>query len=81
MYIFFIENHSPTFLSSGFQNIRTYRYVSVETKTLDIEGLYEDLSNALENSVILLHACAHNPTCIDPTKEQWKRIAKIIKVS
>jgi len=28
----------------------------------------------------LLHACAHNPTGVDPSKEQWKKIAEIMKV-
>jgi len=38
-----------------------------------------DLGAAPENSVVLLHACAHNPTGVDPTKEQWKRIATLMK--
>jgi len=42
---------------------------------LDIEGMLADLQTAPEGSVILLHACAHNPTGVDPTQEQWKRIA------
>lgn len=37
------------------------------------------LKSAPEHSIILLHACAHNPTGVDPTKEQWKEIATIIK--
>ena len=32
-----------------------------------------------ENSIILLHACAHNPTGVDPTQEQWKELSDIIK--
>ena len=32
-----------------------------------------------EKSVILLHACAHNPTGVDPKPEQWKELSKIIK--
>lgn len=34
-----------------------------------------------EQSVIVLHACAHNPTGVDPRPEQWKEIADIVKVS
>lgn len=34
-----------------------------------------------EQSVILLHACAHNPTGVDPRPEQWKEIADIVKVN
>lgn len=35
---------------------------------------------APESSIILLHACAHNPTGVDPSQEQWKKIAEIMKV-
>lgn len=66
---------------SGFKNILKYRYLKMESKTLNIDGMCEDLLNAPENSVVILHACGHNPTCVDPTKEQWKRIAGVIKVS
>ncbi len=38
------------------------------------------LQDAPEGSVLLLHACAHNPTGIDPTKEQWRRIMTLCKV-
>lgn len=34
-----------------------------------------------EKSVIMLHACAHNPTGVDPKPEQWKEIADLVKVS
>jgi len=37
------------------------------------------LNNAKPGSVILLHACAHNPTGVDPTLDQWKQIAAIFK--
>lgn len=32
-----------------------------------------------ENSIILLHACAHNPTGVDPNKEQWAELSQVIK--
>lgn len=32
-----------------------------------------------ERSVILLHACAHNPTGVDPNKEQWAELSSVIK--
>lgn len=34
-----------------------------------------------EKSVIVLHACAHNPTGVDPKPEQWKELAALIKVT
>jgi len=37
------------------------------------------LNGAKPGSVVLLHACAHNPTGVDPTEEQWNKIAEIVK--
>ena len=48
---------------------------------LDFEGMLQDIKTAPEKSIILLHACAHNPTGVDPTEEQWKAIAAAVKVS
>ena len=41
--------------------------------------MIEDIRKVEDGSVVLLHACAHNPTGVDPTKEQWKKIAEVIK--
>ncbi|KAB7494670.1 putative aspartate aminotransferase, cytoplasmic [Armadillidium nasatum] len=41
--------------------------------------MIEDLKNAPENSVIILHSCAHNPTGMDPTHEQWQKIADVVE--
>ncbi|XP_071827796.1 aspartate aminotransferase, cytoplasmic-like [Apostichopus japonicus] len=71
-------NHTSIFQLVGF-DIRKYRYWKPETKGLDIDGLIEDLKNAPENAVVVLHACAHNPTGVDPTQEQWKKIAEVVK--
>lgn len=68
------------FLNAGFTSYRSYRYWDTANKCLDFNGMMEDLRNAPENSVILLHACAHNPTGVDPTEEQWKKIADLIEV-
>lgn len=38
-----------------------------------------DLNDAPEGAVVILHACAHNPTGVDPTQEQWKKIAEVCK--
>lgn len=37
------------------------------------------LQSAPEGSFVLLHGCAHNPTGIDPTLEQWEKIADVIQ--
>jgi len=71
-------NHTPIFRDSGL-DVRGYRYFDKKTVGLDFEGLKEDLQNAPEKSVVLLHACAHNPTGVDPTLEQWTEICDIMK--
>jgi len=55
-----------------------YAYYDPKTIGLDFNGFIEALKNAPDRSVFLLHACAHNPTGIDPTHEQWKAIAEVI---
>lgn len=54
-------------------------YWDEKTRSIDIEGMLDDLRNAPENAVIILHACAHNPTGCDPTPEQWAKIADVIE--
>lgn len=73
------ENHHLVFVNSGFTQPRTYRYWNPKTRAIDFEGLIEDLKSAPVNSVIILHACAHNPTGIDPTQEQWEKIADVME--
>lgn len=46
---------------------------------LDFEGMISGIKQAPAGSIILLHPCAHNPTGVDPTEEQWKEIASVMK--
>uniref|UniRef100_A0A0X3QG33 Aspartate aminotransferase n=1 Tax=Schistocephalus solidus TaxID=70667 RepID=A0A0X3QG33_SCHSO len=71
-------NHIPVFKDSG-MNVNFYRYYDASTCGFDSVGCFEDLSKIPEGHCVLLHACAHNPTGVDPTMEQWKRIGEIIK--
>lgn len=57
---------------------KTYPYYKPATRSFDFEGMMSTLeAEGQEGDIILLHACAHNPTGLDPTKEQWKAIADI----
>jgi len=69
-------NHRKIIMKAGLEQ-RDYRYFDPKTRGLDFQGMCEDLSKAPRGSVILLHACAHNPTGVDPTKAQWNKIADI----
>uniref|UniRef100_A0A7M4F768 Aspartate aminotransferase n=1 Tax=Crocodylus porosus TaxID=8502 RepID=A0A7M4F768_CROPO len=73
------ENHNSVFTDAGFKDIRTYRYWDPAKRGLDLQGLLEDMEAAPEFSIFILHACAHNPTGTDPTQEQWKQIATVMK--
>ena len=69
-------NHNAIFKAVGI-NIREYRYYDAERKTLDWDNLIADLSQAGEGDLVLLHGCCHNPTGIDPTPEQWDKLAEM----
>lgn len=71
-------NHGAVFKDSGLE-VEKYRYYNKDTIGLDFEGLIADIKAAPKQSVFLLHACAHNPTGVDPTPEQWKEISAAIK--
>lgn len=71
-------NHTPIFKHCG-MDVKSYRYYDPSTCGFDFAGAMEDISNIPENSIILLHACAHNPTGVDPRPEQWKEMSDIIK--
>lgn len=70
-------NHISIFQHVGCEDIRSYRYWDSSAKAIDISGMLDDLKAAPKDSIIILHACAHNPTGVDPTEEQWKTIADI----
>ncbi|EFE39011.1 aspartate aminotransferase, putative [Trichophyton verrucosum HKI 0517] len=58
--------------------VKTYPYYHEPTRSLNFEGMMKELeAHAVAGDVVLLHACAHNPTGIDPTRAQWLRIADL----
>ncbi|KAJ5383497.1 Pyridoxal phosphate-dependent transferase major region subdomain 1 [Penicillium concentricum] len=71
-------NHKAVFSDSGLE-VAQYSYYNKDTIGLDFEGLIADIKAAPEGSIILLHACAHNPTGVDPTQAQWRQISDVMK--
>ncbi len=71
-------NHNQIFGNVGLPTAQ-YPYFDKQTKGLDFEGMKATLRAAPARSIILLHACAHNPTGVDPTAEQWAEIAALMK--
>lgn len=76
---FLVDGHDFIFSGAGFVDKRSYRYWSSSSLGVDLEGLLEDLGQAPENSCVVLHGCAHNPTGCDLSKEQWKRVADVVE--
>ncbi|XP_033757404.1 aspartate aminotransferase, cytoplasmic-like [Pecten maximus] len=70
-------NHVGIFRDAGFSEIRKYRYWKAETRSLDFEGMIADLTEAPERACVILHGCAHNPTGVDATPDQWVKIADV----
>ncbi|XP_019183776.1 PREDICTED: aspartate aminotransferase, cytoplasmic [Ipomoea nil] len=71
-------NHPKVFTLAGL-SVKTYRYYDPTTRGLNIQGLLEDLGSAPSGAIVLLHACAHNPTGVDPTSNQWEQIRKLMR--
>ncbi|KAG9346145.1 hypothetical protein JZ751_007963 [Albula glossodonta] len=73
------ENHNGVFADAGFKDIRPYKYWDPEKRGLALSAFLDDLEKAPERSIFVLHACAHNPTGTDPTPDEWKKIAEVMK--
>jgi aromatic-amino-acid transaminase len=72
------ENHRALFTNAGFV-VESYRYYNEQTRGLDFTGMLEDLNAAPVGTIILLHACCHNPTGYDISPAQWDEVIAVIK--
>ncbi|TCT04448.1 amino acid aminotransferase [Paralcaligenes ureilyticus] len=72
------ENHRAIFENAGF-TVDTYAYHNAATHGLDFEGMLAALDKLPTQTVVVLHACCHNPTGVDPTLDQWRKIANVVK--
>lgn len=72
------ENHRAIFENAGF-SVETYPYYDASTNSFDFNGMVDALKKIGNNSIVILHACCHNPTGIDPDNGQWQQILDVIK--
>jgi aromatic-amino-acid transaminase len=72
------ENHRALFQAAGF-TVETYPYYDAATHGLDFAGMLSSLQTLPEKTIVVLHACCHNPTGVDPTLDQWKQIVEVVK--
>lgn len=71
-------NHIPIMRDSGVAPVH-YPYYDKATRGLDFSGMMDGIAALPAKSVVMFHACAHNPTGVDPTPEQWPEMSKLVK--
>jgi len=71
-------NH-PKIFHAADRQVETYAYMDDAGTGLDFDAMLASLQQIPAGDVVLLHACCHNPTGIDPTPEQWKQIGDVIQ--
>ncbi|NRT58634.1 aromatic amino acid transaminase [Sphaerotilus uruguayifluvii] len=72
------ENHRALFSNAGFP-VGTYPYYDAENRGINFAGMLAAIDAAPAGTVVLLHACCHNPTGYDITGEQWDQVIASIK--
>ncbi len=71
-------NH-PKIFEAADCPVKTYDYIDADGVGLDFDAMLKSLEQIPAGDVVLLHGCCHNPTGIDPTPEQWKQIAEVVR--
>lgn len=72
------ENHRALFESAGFP-VQNYRYYDPFSNGVNRGGMLEDLRNLPARSIVVLHACCHNPTGVDLQLEDWKAVLDVLR--
>jgi aromatic-amino-acid transaminase len=71
------ENHRALFEAAGFQ-VNAYPYYDAATHGVNFDGMLEALNGLPARSIVVLHACCHNPTGVDLAPEQWSRVIQVV---
>ena len=72
------ENHRQLFEAAGFK-VDAYRYYDPATRGLDVSGMLRSLNAIAPGSIVVLHACCHNPTGVDLDKDRWGEVLEIVR--
>ena len=72
------ENHRALFEAAGFK-VNAYPYYDAKTHGLDFEGMRATLEKLAAGSIVVLHACCHNPTGVDLNEAQWRTVLDIVR--
>ncbi len=72
------ENHRGIFTNAGF-TVETYAYYDAARRGINFEGMLASLNAAPAGTIVLLHACCHNPTGYDLTMAQWDQVIAAVQ--
>jgi aromatic-amino-acid transaminase len=72
------ENHRALFSQAGF-TVESYPYYNAAKRGIDFDGMLTGLNVAPEGTIVVLHACCHNPTGYDITPAQWDQVIAAVK--
>ncbi|RDI21405.1 amino acid aminotransferase [Pseudacidovorax intermedius] len=72
------ENHRALFTQAGFE-VGTYAYYDAAKRGIDFDGMLAALQGAAAGTIVVLHACCHNPTGYDLTPAQWDQVVEVVK--
>ena len=72
------ENHRALFTNAGFK-VQTYAYYDAGKRGVNFDGMLASLNAAAPGTIVVLHACCHNPTGYDITPAQWDQVIEVIK--
>jgi len=71
------ENHQAMLEAAGFK-VNRYPYYDAQTHGLDFEAMIKALGRIEAGSIVILHACCHNPTGVDLNRDQWQDVAELV---
>lgn len=72
------ENHRAIFTQAGFQ-VDTYPYYDAANRGINFQGMLDKLNASEAGTIVVLHACCHNPTGYDLSHDQWTQIIEVVK--
>ncbi|GGH94832.1 aromatic amino acid aminotransferase [Pseudomonas fluvialis] len=72
------ENHRALFESAGFP-VHNYSYYDAASQGVDRQGMLDDLRALPARSIVVLHACCHNPTGVDLELDDWKAVLEVLR--
>ncbi|AOI97498.1 amino acid aminotransferase [Burkholderia sp. LA-2-3-30-S1-D2] len=72
------ENHRALFEAAGFEVV-AYPYYDAATNGVNFEGMLSALNGYAAGTIVVLHACCHNPTGVDLTEAQWQQVVDVVK--